>query len=140
MAVVEKEKFTVLVPDFTDEDQVNTFVGYLQEHTDVFGVKKLLSFTQKYQQHIELAEKFTKRAQYTASFINGTRIRVKSDKTRSTAQKFYESLNTPGLRGQCTLLNVDYDSFDSQEAIIDTLVEKYMVMRENGKAAKAVTE
>lgn len=133
MAIVEeKAKYTVSVPDFTNGEDLNTFVTQLEANTDKFGVKKLLTNISKYQKHITIAEKFAQQAQHTAGYINGTRTKKPANKALKTAQRFYESLNTAGLRAQCVVMAIDYDSFDDQEGIIDALVEKSASAMSNG--------
>jgi len=127
-AVVEK-KWTVDFPDIADEATLDTFIEHLQSNTDKRGVKKLLIQVSKYKNHTNLVNAFAERALKTAQYINNGRGPTKvSNKLQKTATLYYESLSTPGLRMHCNLYNVDYDSFDTQEAIIDTLVEKHLEM------------
>jgi hypothetical protein len=127
--VMTEPRWTVTLPSLDDVLEVNTLIIYLGDNTDKRGVKKLLGQLIKRRMHQELVASYTEDAVKTTHFINHGRAKstTKSGLKR-TATKFYESLNTPGLRSQCTLFNVDYDSYEDQESIIAALVEKHVEM------------
>ena len=125
--VAVKERWTVQLPSLDNLEELDSFCEYLTAHTDKRGVKRLLSQLQKHRKHVNLVTAFAKRAQKTAGYINGIRVRSDGNNNlKKTAQRFYESLNTPGLRMQCDLFHVDYESYDDQESIIAVLVEKHL--------------
>lgn len=134
-----KEKFTIKLPD-TDGDDVDMeseewqdFKTMLEMNRDKHGVKSLLNHIYYYNYHMRHVSTQWKALLKSANVVNGIRTpsQKTGDKSRSlkrTAKKFYESLNTAGLKMQCSLFNIDYDSYDDQESIITALVEKHVEM------------
>jgi len=128
-AVALAGKFTVQLPDFSNEDDVEHFTTMLAENSSVHGVKRLLTRVQKYQMHVELANAFMSGIHSTASYINGVRSKdqKKGDSKRSLRNKalaFYNTLSTPILRMQCTAFYLDYDSFETVEDVVAALVNR----------------
>lgn len=126
---VAEEKFTVTLPDFGVDDNVEQFTAMLQGYTDVFGVKRLLSRIAKYRMHAVLCDTYMNGIRSTANYINGIRSRdqKKGDSRRSLRNKanaFYNTLSTPVLRMQCTTFGLNYDSFETVEEVVTALVDK----------------
>ena len=124
---VAEEKFTVTLPDFEDDEAVTQFTTHLGQFENVHGVKRLLTRISKYQMHVVLADTYMSGIHSTANYINGVRSRdqKKGDSKRSLrskAEAFYNTLSTPILRMQCATFNLDYDSFDTVEAVVEALV------------------
>lgn len=137
-ATIEQDRYTTVLPDLDDSEAVYLWLDELQAHTDIFGVKKLIYSIGQYREHLRLMRSHLSQVHKSLAVVNGIRTSVqrKADKDRSlqaTARRFYESLTTNGLRMQCQLFQVDYDSYESQEDIIAALVEKHMAM-EGGAA------
>lgn len=127
-AIVE-EKFTVTLPNFNLDEEVAQFTIMLQQHSDIHGVKRLLTRISKYQMHVELCKTYMSGIKSTANYINGVRSRdqKKGDgkrSLRSKAEAFYNTLSTPILRMQCTAFGLDYDSFETVEEAVMALVDK----------------
>ena len=135
MAVaVQEEKVVVVLPDFTDSDQVAQFCIVASEHQGTFGLKGLSNLLRLYLKHVHVGESQLTRIKDMVSRFNGERtpaqhrgMKVRS--LRQTALAFFESLSTAGLRQQSKLYNVDYDQYDSQEEVIAQLVVKYLEMQ-----------
>lgn len=128
-STVTEEKFTVTLPDFSIENDVEQFTTMLQQHDNVHGVKRLLTRISKYQMHVELANTLLDGISSTANYING--IRSRSQKRgdgkrslRSKAEAFYNTLSTPMLRMQCAAFDLNYDSFETVEEAVGALVDK----------------
>jgi len=124
-----EEKFTVVLPDFTNEEVVEEFISVLQQHPEVHGVKRLLTRISKYQMHVELAAALLEGIKSTANYINGVRNKDqrKGDSKRSLRGKaatFYNTLSTPLLRMQCQTFGLNYDSFETVEDVVNALVNE----------------
>ena len=133
MAVAEQEEKLVL-PDFTDDEQVACFCIVANKHRGTFGLKGLSDLLRLYVRHVRIAESQFIRIKDMVNRFNGERtpaqqrgMKVRS--LRQTASLFFESLSTAGLRQQCKLYNVDYDGYESQEEVITQLVVKYLEMQ-----------
>ena len=130
------DKVHVALPDLTltlspsEDFDAALSAGQAQK---AFGYISLVDHWGKVQRHINLAETFYKSCQNKVARLNGDRtvsqrVGDKKRSLRSTAQFFYESLSTSMLRKQCTLFDVDYDTYEDQESIIAALVEKHIEM------------
>lgn len=96
-----------------------------------YGAKTLNNVWEAYKHRAGLLSDAVDRITVTVARINGLRTgeQQAGDKRRSlrqAAEKFYASLSTGMLRAQCNILGVDYDSYESQEDIIDVLVTKHL--------------
>jgi hypothetical protein len=125
----DSDKFTVTLPSRDDVEAVSQFITSLSDKQAVHGVKSLTKWATKYLNHVTLCESMWQHAVLSANNINGIRgtSQLKGDKKRSlrhTAEVFYGSLSTPVLRAQCTVFNLDYDSFDSIDDVITALVDR----------------
>ena len=79
--------------------------------------------------HVALADTYMNGIKSTANYINGVRSRdqKKGDgkrSLRSKAETFYNTLSTPILRMQCVTFELDYDGFETVEAVVEALVRK----------------
>ena len=136
MAVAQttETKLHLDMPDFSDNGQVECFCALLIEHRDVLGVKGLQKLVPLYMKHQSIGHSQLDRIKAKVARINGERSQLQrqGDNTKSlrrTATRFFESLSTSGLRQQSRLYQVDYDAYDSQEDIIQTLTERYLEMQ-----------
>lgn len=134
-APVEMAKLDIPSVDLSDTEGRNTLVTYLQDHRDIFGVKTLLKNVDKYAMHTRLAEKFQSkvnvsiprlRGERTASQRSGDSLRSK----RLKASGFFNSLNTTALKRHCRMYELDFDSYESIEDIVEALTEKHLEMNE----------
>lgn len=140
MAVVEQidqeqGRFMVHVPDFNDFSNVEGFARYLEDHTDTYGVKTLLGNVNKYLLHVKFVERYQDDIKHGIDTVNGVRSKahigaMTHRKFTNAARAFYEGLSTAGLRTHCQMFNIDYNAYDTQEEIIDLLVEKHKAMLE----------
>lgn len=133
MEPAQEDTFTVILPETDDAVTVDRFLISLINHTDVRGVPTLSKNYSKMLYHQRLVDNFKAIVESNACYINGVRNKnqKKGDSKRSlrsTAKAFYNSLNTPALRMQCQLFQVDFDSYDSIEAVVDMLVTKHIEM------------
>lgn len=129
------EKFAISIPDVTSEESIDVFKSQIiaGEHAGVVGVINVKKRWKLYRYHTELASQAWDRMLASINRINGVRSvdQKHGDKKRSlraTAQSFYEALSTSGLRMHCTLFNLDYNVFESQEDVISALVNKHVEM------------
>ena len=128
--VQEAPSFTVQLPDDLTDPQ---FMSHLQQHIDKRGVLTLVKRLNKYTMHTDLAAQYLQATKTSVNFINGVRTRGQHVGTakrslRAVAEHFYTALSTPALRQHCAMFNVDYDSYDSVEAIVAVLVDKHVDM------------
>lgn len=135
MAVVDEgveEKVEIKLPDWKDEEAVKAFSKALKEYTDKRGVKTLIKWHENWNMHMRLANAAYEHMQASAAYVNGHRLGhvrgMRKHSLKVTAQKFYESLPTAALRSQCSLFDLDYNSYESQEDIIAALVAKHLEM------------
>ena len=131
--ITELPSFTVTLPETNDTATAEDFLRSLSNHTDVRGVVTLSKNYSKMRYHQNLTDQFSQKVQLTVGYINGVRSKTqkKGDNKRSlraTATAFYNSLNTSALRMQCQLLQVDFDSHDSIEGVVDALITKHIEM------------
>ncbi len=123
----------LIVPDMTDDQSVNDFLGQLSSNNGKQRVTGLLKLVSKCRRNTLLADKQLTRITQSVARLNGEhtpqeRISNKSRSVQRAARRFYESLNTPNLRMQCVLFEIDYDAYDTQEDIIKDLVKKHVAM------------
>ena len=131
--VTELQSFTIALPETDDAATAEDFLRSLSDHTDVRGVVTLSKNYSKMRYHQGLADQFRQKVDLTVCYINGVRSnkQKRGDSRRSlraTATAFYNSLNTPALRMQCQLFQVDFDSYDSIDSVIDVLTAKHIEM------------
>jgi len=94
--VAVKERWTVQLPSLDNLEELDSFCEYLTAHTDKRGVKRLLSQLQKHRKHVNLVTAFAKRAQKTAGYING--IRVRSDGNNNLKKTGLLVFSVPNIR------------------------------------------
>lgn len=118
------------VPDMTSDASVKQFVNALNNRDSKHGVKLLTKLVYKCKRNLDIAHTQLMHITQSVARLNGdtvTLARLTMPRNlRTTARRFYDSLNTASLRMQCQLFDVDYDSYITQEEIIDVLVEKHV--------------
>lgn len=124
-----EQRFTVTLPNKEDSEAVSQFIASLTDKQAVHGVKSLLKWTDKYLDHVNLAETMWQKAIISANNVNGirTRTQIQGDKKKSlrhTAEVFYGSLSTSVLRVQCTAFGLNFDGYETIEDVVAALVEK----------------
>lgn len=128
-------RYATQMPDLEDTGAVQHWLEELEEHKNIFGVKKLLNSVKMVLEHQRLKDQHYQTALKAVQVVNGIRTPSQRQADRSkgleaTARKFYTSLNETGLRLQCQLFQVDYDSFHGDtHGIIEALVAKHMEMQ-----------
>lgn len=141
----EKVKLTLCLPDLNDREAVETFANNLITHKQVFGVPILCHRIERYLYHREICTNLQSKMEGSINYLAGVRNKEqkKGDKKRSahaSAVQFYNSLNTPSLRLQCQLFNIDFDSYTDIGDVIKQLIAKHTAMMVEGKVADTVTE
>ena len=127
-------KLIVLLPAKWDKDALlNVAHAVKQQYSDQRGVQTLLSRVDRYVYHLDLCESTWEEMEASVRFLSGTRSdsgmpRASSNTPEKVAYAFYNTLNTPALRMQCTLFGLSYDSYDSVDGVIDALVAKQVEM------------
>jgi hypothetical protein len=116
-----------------DIQEVQDFKTFLDnpDLTEVRGVKKLRNTLKNYLYHLVPLPEVYASMQKTLAYCNGERTTVQydGDKTRSLRRvslNFYNKLNTEGLRMQCNLFKLDYNSYESIDDVVNALVNKTM--------------
>lgn len=126
-------KFTLTLPDIDDKSSCVAFMDVLRSNQDKHGVLTITKNFTKLLRHQELCDEFWNGVKKGVDVINGIRtprqyIGSKKRSLRETAHAFYESLPTSALRMQCDLMQVDFDSYDTIESVIEALVQKHVAL------------
>lgn len=132
-ANVDTNEPKLTAPDMADDFSIANFLHALNVRENKHGVALLKTLVSKCRRNIMIADSQYDHIKRSVARLNGERTPLehvgdKSRSLRSTAKRFYESLNTQGLRMQCQLFGVTYDTFDTQEEIITALVDKHVAM------------
>lgn len=136
-AVQPGERLYVVLPDFDNPAEVEAYFTFLNKHTAVFGVRKLIRNSQQYLKGKKKADTYWKRIQVALAVVNG--VRTANQKAgysirvyRNTIEKFYRAMHDPFLRQSCTNFNIDFDSFSHREDVIEALVNAHIAMEKGG--------
>lgn len=129
MAELMEEKLHLELP--VHQEEYSEWINGLEQHASVRGVRTIASSLSQYLKMSQQAEKHRQRALKSIDIVNGQRTpgQKSGDNARSvqaTARKFYEQQSTKGLRTYCSVFNIDYDSYNTQEEIIDNLVKCHL--------------
>lgn len=132
-AMGEPDNWHVELPDLENAEEVNRFKAELGQHGHIRGTKTLSMYLDKYLRTIGIANDHLHKVKTAVNTVNGVssprnRVFDERQKLKSATRRFYNTLPTPMLRKQCELFNVDYDSFESVEDIVQALVDKNVEM------------
>jgi hypothetical protein len=125
----------ITLPDWDNAVAVGTFLHDIEIlPNDLRGVKTLRRYVGKYLDAVHLAERHMIQIKTSVNTINGvpgerTGKPDEKRKFKRASQRYFSTLNTPGLRKQCELFGIDYDSYEDQETIIAELVKRNVEMR-----------
>ena len=99
----------------------------------VRGYMRLYAHWGFYQKHCERVTQYWDKLHVTVDYINGVHrgrplsiYKSQQRKQRKLAQKFFETLSTPLLRQQAELYDIDYDAYDTVDAIIAALIDHHV--------------
>ena len=95
-----------------------------------FGSRMLSKNAHRYVRTLKVAEKQYSAIERNVGTLNGVKLRSTDPQKaqHAVAKRFYLSLSTAGLRAQCKLLGVEYDSYNTQEEIVAALVQKHRAL------------
>lgn len=110
-------------------ETVDNWDEYSDSLPSLRGVPTLKRVMKNYVYHQRLMLRSFTQAQAVHARINGFRTprEKKGDQKKSVvfaARRFFGALSTSALRQQCDLNGISYDSYESQEEIIEALVNK----------------
>ena len=129
----EDGKMFITLPAKWNKDALVALASDLTEHGGKRGIQTFIDRIERYTYHIDLCEAFWEQMEQSVRFLAGTRAdsgmpRQSSKTPEKVAYAFYNTLNTAALRMQCTLFQLDYNSYDSVDSVINALVAKQVEM------------
>lgn len=132
---VVEGKIVVTLPDKWNKSGMQLLLSEVLEgeHSGVRGISTLVDRAERYIYHLDLCEGTWEQLEASVRFLSGTRSdsgqpRQRTKTPEKVAYAFYATLNTSALRMQCKLFNLDYDSYEGVDGIIDALVKKQVEM------------
>jgi len=126
-----KGKLSVVLPEEWDIAALGNLVLSLQDKQHVRGVSTLLERIEQYARQVALSKSTWEKMETSVRFLSGTRNRSDAPrqmKKETVATRFYNTLSTSALRQHCVLFNLDYNSYESVDAVINALVKKQVEM------------
>ncbi len=125
-----EEKAHIETPMRADVEHIQALASCFA-HSNQFGAKMFCKNAVRYIRTLSIAETQYNAMERNIATLNGVKSKLtdpeKAQKTqKNVAKNFYLSLSTAGLRAQCRVLAVDYDSYNTQEQIIEELVKRHV--------------
>jgi len=118
--VTERQRFET--PDLTSTEAIEQYSHALSECNNR-GVATLQKHLRLYTRTLHILQGHHDHIEASLRYLNGKRAVSGPRSVQKAALKFLSSLNTPQLRQQCIMWQLDYDGFETQEEVIDALIK-----------------
>jgi len=129
------------IPDIDNDDARQALQEYVSTHVDKRGKKTLLEYLENYQRTKAVLQRHKHQIETSIKFINGYRAygpgqtapipaepATLETAARAYFNKLVDDIGVAALRQQCTLFEVDFDSYETIDGAIDALVAKQLTL------------
>ena len=117
-AIVELPKL-----DNPTKDNLEAFVSHVKEtRGEGRGTGVLFKAVLSFRRANRIADEAWDQILRSVAYLNGERLQRKADTAQDTARKFFSLLSTTQLKAMCAIHDVDFDSYDDIDSIVDALV------------------
>jgi hypothetical protein len=125
------------LPDWDNPESVQEFWHTLDTLGDARGIKTLRKYANKYLDSTRIAERHLHQVIVSLNTVNGVAsprtgtpgISNELRKFKRASHTYFSGLNTPELRRQCEVFDLDYDSYDTMDEAIAALVDANVAKR-----------
>lgn len=130
-AKLNKDMEVVTLPNFLSLEDTATFNLYLKEHTERYGVKKLLYHTEMIENHLKRIAILSDGAQKILVRVNGditsTQKQFYTERVAKTvARKFYNSMSDKALAEYACSHGLRNYRYSEREELIEQLVKVHV--------------